>query len=287
LSRRVLGGAATVALAGKLRQLTGERLPRIGAALPAAAARPSGAGDVLGIPVVYIPSCATRTFGASPGAPESDAVPDRFAALLGKAGFNVFYPENLGGLCCGQAFESKGHAAQADAMTAAMADALWAASEEGKHAIVMDASACTLRLRRNLGAFFGGRLTVLDSIEFLHDQVMPRLDVAAKETAPILVHVNCSAQRLGLGGKITALAAACAETVIVPEGVGCCGFAGDKGFDTPELNEHALRHLPASVPSGCEGGYSSNRTCEIGLSEHSGVPYRSIIYLVDRVTRRR
>jgi len=56
---------------------------------------------------------------------------------------------------------------------------------------------------------------------------------------------------------------------------------------TPELNDHALRRLPDAIPTGCEGGYSSNRTCEIGLSDHSGLPYRSIAYLVDRVTRRR
>ena len=92
---------------------------------------------------------------------------------------------------------------------------------------------------------------------------------------------------MGLGEKIVGLAKACAETVVVPEGVGCCGFAGDKGFTTPELNDHALRRLQNAIPAGCEGGYSSNRTCEIGLSDHSNVPYRSIAYLVDRVTRRR
>jgi D-lactate dehydrogenase len=61
----------------------------------------------------------------------------------------------------------------------------------------------------------------------------------------------------------------------------CCGFAGDKGFNRPELNEHALRNLKQSIPDGCTHGYSSSRTCEIGLSEQSGFPYRSIIQLVD------
>jgi D-lactate dehydrogenase len=64
----------------------------------------------------------------------------------------------------------------------------------------------------------------------------------------------------------------------------CCGFAGEKGFSRPELNEHALRHLKSALPVECVQGYSSSRTCEIGLSEYSGFPYRSIICLVDACT---
>jgi D-lactate dehydrogenase len=284
LSNRTLGHAATDRLAGYARRLSGDRLPKIRPALPRPASMPAaGQGDASGTPVIYMPSCATRTFGASPGAPESDAVPERLTSLMVKAGYRPIFPEGYTSLCCGQAFESKGLDEAADAKTAELAAALIAADDNGRIPVVMDASACTLRLKKMLS----GRVTVLDSVEFLHDHVMPRLEVVAKQIDPVLVHVNCSAQRMGLGDKITGLAKACAETVVVPEGVGCCGFAGDKGFSTPELNDHALRRLPDAVPAGCEGGYSSNRTCEIGLSEHSGVAYRSIAYLVDRVTRRR
>jgi D-lactate dehydrogenase len=65
----------------------------------------------------------------------------------------------------------------------------------------------------------------------------------------------------------------------------CCGFAGDKGFNRPELNEHALRHLRAAIPAGCTHGYSSSRTCEIGLSEQAGFPYHSIVHLVEQCAR--
>jgi len=64
--------------------------------------------------------------------------------------------------------------------------------------------------------------------------------------------------------------------------VQCCGFAGDRGFVRPELNEHALRHLKAALPADCTIGYSTSRTCEIGLSEQAGFPYQSILYLVER-----
>jgi D-lactate dehydrogenase len=67
----------------------------------------------------------------------------------------------------------------------------------------------------------------------------------------------------------------------------CCGFAGEKGFSRPELNEHALRHLKSALPVECVQGYSSSRTCEIGLSEYSGLPYRSIIRLVEACTSAR
>lgn len=62
----------------------------------------------------------------------------------------------------------------------------------------------------------------------------------------------------------------------------CCGFAGDRGFVRPEPNEYALRRLKASLPADCATGYSTSRTCEIGLSEQARFPCQSILYLVER-----
>ena len=73
-----------------------------------------------------------------------------------------------------------------------------------------------------------------------------------------------------------------AAKVVVPDLVGCCGFAGDRGFNYPELNASALQHLRAGVAGRCTAGYSTSRTCEIGLSAHSGIHYKSILYLVDQ-----
>jgi D-lactate dehydrogenase len=53
----------------------------------------------------------------------------------------------------------------------------------------------------------------------------------------------------------------------------------------PELNAYALRKLRAQIEDrGIEVGYSNSRTCEIGLQTNSGIPYRSIIYLVNSCT---
>ena len=110
---------------------------------------------------------------------------------------------------------------------------------------------------------------------------MPEMEQVAQVDS-IALHVTCSAHKMGLAQDFTAVAEACAKRVFVPEEDGCCGFAGDKGFSTPELNAGALSRLKQQLPEGCEEGFSNSRTCEIGLSRHSGIPYRSIAYLVDR-----
>ncbi len=81
------------------------------------------------------------------------------------------------------------------------------------------------------------------------------------------------------------LASACAEEVIVPSQVKCCGFGGDRGFAVPELNAHALRHIHEELPSNCACGVSSNRTCELGLTAETGRPYRSIAWLLEACSR--
>jgi D-lactate dehydrogenase len=91
---------------------------------------------------------------------------------------------------------------------------------------------------------------------------------------------------MGLANVIIALAKMCSTKVLVPEGVGCCGFAGDKGFTHPELNSYALRKLrPQIEKEGIQIGYSNSRTCEIGLTTNAGIPYVSIAYLVDECTK--
>jgi D-lactate dehydrogenase len=144
---------------------------------------------------------------------------------------------------------------------------------------VFDTSPCAYRMKK----FVDGRLAILDVTEFLHDRVLPRL-APQPVAATVALHAVCSVRKRGLDGKLGAIARACATTVIEPPGVQCCGFAGSMGFIAPELNDHALRHLPAALPAGCRTGYATSRTCEIGLAAHAGIPYRSILYLVDEAT---
>ena len=127
-------------------------------------------------------------------------------------------------------------------------------------------------------------LKIYEPVQFTTEFLMDRL-IFSPTHDPVALHITCSATRMGLAEKLTAIAHACATEVIIPDQITCCGFAGDKGFSTPELNESALRTLKDSIPENCTEGFSTSRTCEIGLSYHSRIEYKSIIYLVDRCTQ--
>ncbi len=127
--------------------------------------------------------------------------------------------------------------------------------------------------------------SILDSIEFLHDLALPRLSVRAK-LEKIVLHPVCSLQKMKLYDKNLALARACAHEVLVPEGAGCCGMAGDRGFFVPELSQSALKEETASVLAAgkAQGYFASACTCESALSEATGLPYRSMAHLVQLAT---
>ena len=100
----------------------------------------------------------------------------------------------------------------------------------------------------------------------------------------ITVFPVCSMKKMELDGKLAVLAKICAREVIISD-TNCCGFAGDRGFTFPELNKHGLSNIKSQLPDLVRNGYSTSRTCEIGLSLHSGISYKSIVYLVDSVSR--
>jgi D-lactate dehydrogenase len=238
-----------------------------------------GAGDS----VVYFPTCGARIFG---GNTSSEAgLADVVIALLARAGYAPRLPEGFEKLCCGLMLASKGMAEEADAMANALTTALLAAADDGQdglYPIILDASSCSARMQKLLA----GRVEILDFHAFAVDALLPRLQHRMKKKpGPIALHINCSARRTGSDGKLRALVAACAEQVVEPAGVTCCGFAGDRGFVVPELNVHALRKIHAELPSNCCEGVSTNRTCEIGLTEETGRPYRSVAYLLEECSR--
>ena len=284
------GVRAGLAVAGVLQGLRGpvERLRRTGVPLPkwsSALPRPASwtreEGRASTERVVYFPSCAARTMGAQRG-DDAQALPVVAQRLLRKAGFDVVIPGDLAGLCCGQPFESKGFAEAADAKSAELEGALRAASEDGRIGIVFDTSPCAYRMKR----YLGDRLAVHDCVEFVHDVVLPRVDVVPRRE-PVTIHPVCSLRKMGLVDKLEAVARRCSDDVVTVPDVLCCGFAGDNGFTQPELNEHALRRLRTSLPASCRHGYSTSRTCEIGLSEQAGFAYRSLLDLVESCARAR
>jgi D-lactate dehydrogenase len=165
----------------------------------------------------------------------------------------------------------------ADLKSAELEGALREASEGGRWPIVFDTSPCAYRMKK----FLAGRLPVHDSVEFAHDTLLPRLQITP-ELGTVAVHPVCSVTKMGTAPRLLAIAQRCSTHVQTVDVVQCCGFAGERGFMRPELNEHALRHLKEALPIECRTGYSTSRTCEIGLSEMSGQPYQSILYLLER-----
>jgi D-lactate dehydrogenase len=243
---------------------------------PAAAKLPAPAKPGSGDPVVYFPTCGGRIFGAA----GEDSLPTVVMRVLQRAGYAPRLPADYDSLCCGQMLASKGQEREADALAERLEAALFAVSDNGRLPVILDASPCALRMKERLK----GKLEVYDLAEFAHDALLPRLRLH-KQSAPLALHVNCSARRAGLEAKLKKLAEACAEQVVVPLDVKCCGFGGDRGFAAPELNVHALRHIHRDLPAGCSEGVSSNRTCELGLTAETGVNYRSIVYLLDECSQ--
>ena len=128
------------------------------------------------------------------------------------------------------------------------------------------------------------RMKLYEPVEFISKFLVDRLDWHPTDE-PIAIHITCSMKKMKLDGVFLDLARRCSTNVLVPENINCCGFAGDRGFTLPEVNAWALRALkPQLEGTGIKIGYSNSRTCEIGLMTNGGIPYESIVYLVDRVT---
>ncbi len=276
----VIGDSAVNVLGKGLHALG---MPLWTPSLPKPYKKPKELGEKIkgGLKVVYFPSCINQTMGPSHIHGHKTLAPlvDTMVKLCNKAGYEVIFPENMQDLCCGMIWESKGLPRVAAVKVSQLEEALLKASENGKYPVLCDQSPCLHRMRDHIKS-----LKLYEPVEFIHDFLAKRLEFHPTDE-PVSVHITCSSRLMGLGDKMVALAQMCSRSVLVPSEIGCCGFAGDKGFTHPELNRWALRKLRGQVEEAdVKEGYSNSRTCEIGLTTNSGVPYQSIAYLVDRVT---
>ncbi|WP_116475463.1 FAD-binding and (Fe-S)-binding domain-containing protein [Zobellella maritima] len=280
LADKVLGDRVMSRLNSGLRTLSHNKVPLWLPETPTAN-RHQPHGTARGRPrVVYFPSCASRTMGQSPQASDQRPLTEVTLSVLEKAGFDVIMPGTLTQLCCGMPYQSKGMAELAREKVDELEARLWQASEQGRWPVLMDTSPCAQHSQEG----FSLPLKVYEPVAFVLEQAADRLELEPVDET-LLLHITCSSRRMGLADKMLQLARRCATRVVVPEHIECCGFAGDKGFTTPELNAAALSPLKAQVPPGCRRGISNSRTCEIGLSHHSGINYESILYLVDEASR--
>ena len=232
--------------------------------------------------VVYFPSCINQTMGQSKQGGKIHDLVDEVIQLMAKAGYEVIFPEGMERMCCGQIWESKGMLDIADRKSAELELALWRASKEGRYPVLCAQSPCLHRMKKVMKKMY-----LYEPAEFIMKYLVPRLDFHPIDR-PIALHITCSTRQMGVADDLINLAKMCSTKVFLPEGVGCCGFAGDRGFTFPELNKYGLRKLRPQIEANhIEVGYSNSRTCEIGLETNTGIPYMSIVYLVNECTTKK
>lgn len=282
MGKKVFGTLATAfhKLSGGLVPLWNEHFPKGAKKIPAIKQRNLSLKEVVSPidKVVYFPSCITRTMGVSKDYTDSLEITQLTGKLLKRAGYDIIYPKELNSLCCGMAFSSKGFVEAGRQASGKLEAALMEASENGKYPILCDMSPCLYTMKSNMGE----RLKLYEPAEFIQDKLMGRLNIRQLDKK-VAVFAVCSTKKMEVDGAIAAIARKCAKEVVVIDS-NCCGFAGDRGFLLPELNRHGLRFIKEQS-TGCKEGYATSRTCEIGLSNHSGVTFSSIMYLVEEASR--
>jgi hypothetical protein len=127
--------------------------------------------------IVYWPTCMSRMMHGTAEA---------LLEVSQRAGVDVHIPSNSVGLCCGQAFSSKGFVESAIAKQSELIDALWQWSERGKRPVVLDLGSCTAFLKQTMQDLDPVRRDQLSRITILgflavRSILTPQLESSRKE----------------------------------------------------------------------------------------------------------
>ena len=225
--------------------------------------------------VVYFSTCANRAFKPNQGYDDDRSLQQVVESLCNKAHIDIIYPKHIENLCCGLSFENYDDVHERAVKD--LHDALMKASQNGKYPIVIDHSACFNHAFKHMPD-----LEINDISEFLCKYVVPHLDIE-KFDERVIVHKQCKIKSLNKSQYIEDLARLCTDHVFNIKSFACDGFAGQKGFFTPELNKSATKDLAGEIAEyGATLGVSSSSTCEIGLGESGGIPFVGVAFLLDR-----
>lgn len=223
---------------------------------------------------VYFSSCLQTIF-------ESETS-SSFVSLVKKAGLSFITPEGISDLCCATPWKSKGIASGYRTMVEKTVAALMASSRNGLLPIVCDNSSCTEGLVEAVKAVAGGKLQIIDSVDFAAQTLLPGLRVA-RTLEKVAIHPTCSSTLSGSNSNLELLACSFSQTVTTPLDWGCCAFAGDRGLLHPELTAAATAPEVASISAERFDAYlSTNLTCEIALSRASGTNYEHVLVKLDQ-----
>lgn len=275
-AEKAVGSAALTSFSRIIRKMMLNTLPPWGKGMTSAPELPHTQSD--GAEYVYFPSCVGRILGKN-GEGELQSV---VLELCRRANIRVFLPEESDGYCCGMPFTSKGFTEAGSIAGNALADALQRWTGGGRLPLITDANSCSQTL---LHLEHKGSVRSMDVMEFAATVLLPRLSIT-KITRKAALHPTCSAVKTGIVPHLETIARACTTEILTPPSAGCCGFAGDRGLLVPELTASATEDEAREVrAAGCTHGYSGNIPCEIALSNATGIPYRSILFLLEEATR--
>ncbi|MEU3992047.1 FAD-binding and (Fe-S)-binding domain-containing protein [Streptomyces platensis] len=268
--------------------LVPEWLPR----MPGAAPRTRPVTRRVGAAAVYYPACVNRIFGPPAGFPGL-SLPEAVVAVSRRAGRPVWIPPDVAGTCCATIWHSKGYRRGTEVMANRIVEAAWGWTAGGRLPLVVDASSCTLGLAHEVAPYLtpGNRalhkeLTVVDSVVWAAEELLPRLETVRAVGSAVL-HPTCAMQHLGDAPQLRRVAEACAREVVVPDDVGCCAFAGDRGMLHRELTESATAKEAAEVTARhFDAHLSANRMCEVGMDHATaGRGYHSVLQALELATR--
>lgn len=290
VASRVLTTPGLNTLIRGMEAVSGIHLPKWNTALPRVRREGVPTRLDLNAEYVYFPTCISRVMGS---APDEDSQPliETLMKLADRAGISLVISEEPRGLCCGMPFFSKGFSAAGAQCLASTVEALWNLSDHGRLPVVTDASSCAFELHHGGSALDSDvadkwrSMTFMDSIDFAHDVLLPRLHIR-RRLERVAVHPVCSVRKAGNGRKLEVLVGTCAETVVMPQQPECCGMAGDRGLLFPELTESATHPEAIDIQrEHCDMYVSSNIPCETAMTSAVGERYTSFLYLLEYATR--
>jgi D-lactate dehydrogenase len=215
--------------------------------------------------LIYLPSCTGEIFGPSGQS--------NFEEICAKAGLAVYIPEEISNTCCGTPWKSKGMN-QGSKINSQQNQTLSQKLQSFGVPVVSDNSSCSESFIASLKG-----LEVLDAPTYLSKYALNKLTISKVNS--IVVHPTCSSTKLDESEGLLTLAAAISNNVIVPPNWGCCAFAGDRGLLHPELTQSATRDEVEFIHTTHADAYiSTNRTCEIAMTNSSGKNYTSVLELL-------
>jgi D-lactate dehydrogenase len=244
-----------------------------------------------GAAAVYFHACVNRMFGGSDGA-QRPTLAEAMVMVSARAGMPLWIPDDLAGTCCATVWHSKGYADGNKYMANKIVEKMWEWTGGGKIPVVCDASSCTLGITTEICSYLTlqnserhKQLTLLDSVAWAHDYLLPKLTVQ-HQVGSAAIHPVCSLYHLELVDKLQNLGEALAEKAVTPIYATCCAFAGDRGFLHPELTRSATSEEVQELGNQQYDRYlCSNRTCELGMNLATGKDYRSVIFLLEELSR--